>query len=184
MKGIARSALVTISALLLVSIAALATYDMLVFQPRKADIRTILQSAAPEDRDPPPSIRRYILASHRPDYPASTVVARLLVARLDVSRDGSMLAWQAHTMLWDLLVSVHLSQDEVLALYSTLSYNGSGHGLSKLSQRLYAKPMSALSESEAATIVSITWSPSRYLGNQSLLNRRRDILMARARTGR
>lgn len=171
--------MVIISALLLASIATLAAYDMVVFQPRKADIRTILQSAAAEDRDPPPSIRRYILASQRPGYP----VARLLVARLGISRDGSMFAWQAHTMLWDLLVSLHLSQHEVLALYSTLSYNGSDHGLSKLSQRLYAKPMSALSESEAATVVAITWSPSLYLGNRPLLDRRRDILMARAGAG-
>lgn len=183
MKGIARSAMAIISALLLAPIAALAAYDMVVFQPRKADIRTILHLAAVEDRDPPPSIRRYILASQRPGYPPSTVVARLLVARLGVSRDGSMFARQAHTMLWDLLVSLHLSQPEVLALYSTLSYNGSDHGLSKLSQRLYAKPMSALSESEAATVVAITWSPSLYLGNRPLLDRRRDMLMARAGAG-
>lgn len=181
MNRIAASALTAVAAVLLLAIIAFACYDAIVFQPRRAEIQALLQRAPAEDRDPPALIRRYILASHQADYPPTTAVARMLLARLDVSRDGGMPAWHARTALWDRLVWLHLSQDEILALYTTLSYNGSGHGLNQLSQRLYAKPLSALSEPEAATVVAILWSPSLYLSDRPRLDRRRDLLMARAR---
>ncbi|MEB1529268.1 transglycosylase domain-containing protein [Xanthomonas sp. WHRI 7945] len=184
MKRIAASALTAVAALLLVAIAAFACYDMVAFQPRRAEIQALLQRAPAQDRDPPALIRRYILASHQADYPPTAAVARMLLARLDVSRDGGMLAWHARTVLWDRLVWLHLSQDEIMALYTTLSYNGSGYGLSQLSQRLYAKPLSALSEPEAATVVAILWSPGLYLSDRSRLDRRRDLLMARAQAAR
>lgn len=182
MKNIAGWALKTTAALLLASVFAIAAYDILVFQPRQMDIQAFLQRAPPEDRDPPASIRRYIAAAHRPGYPPSTVVARLLLAHLDTPHNQNALSWHARSMLWELLVSLHLSQDEILALYSTLSYNGSGHGISQLSQKLYSKPASALSDAEAATVVAILWAPGLYLHDTSRLERRRDLLLARART--
>ncbi|WP_369934112.1 transglycosylase domain-containing protein [Xanthomonas tesorieronis] len=169
--------------LLLLAAAAFATYDMQVFQPRRTQIDALLQRAPAEDRAPPALIRRYILAAHPPGAPSSNV-ARMLLARLEVSREHGMLQSHMHELLWSLLVKLHLSQDEILGLYAALSYNGAGHGLSQVSQRLYAKPLSALSEPEAATVVAVLWSPQIYLRDRTRLERRRDLLMARARAVR
>ncbi|MBD7922671.1 transglycosylase domain-containing protein [Xanthomonas bonasiae] len=182
MKSIALSTLKSVAALLLASIAAIAAYDVLAFQPRQMEIRALLNRVPPEDRDPPASIRRYIDAAHRSTYPPSTAVARLLLARLGTPRHENALSWHVRVVVWDLLVSLHLSQDQILALYSTLSYNGVGHGISQLSQKLYAKPASALSDAEAATVVAILWAPGLYLHDKSRLERRRDLLLARAQT--
>ncbi|WP_369940219.1 transglycosylase domain-containing protein [Xanthomonas medicagonis] len=184
MRRIATSGLAAIAALLLVAFAAFVSYDMRVFQPRQAQIQALLQRAPAEERVPPALIRRYILATYATGASPSSSVARMLLGRLEVTREQSMLGWHTHEVLWDLLVRLHLSQDEILGLYATLSYNGAGYGLSQLSQRLYAKPLSALSEPEAATVVAVLWWPQAYLRDRARLERRRDLLMARAREAR
>lgn len=184
MRGIAASALATIVVLLVAAVAAFAAYDVWVFQPQRVRIDALLQGAPAEDRAPPALIRRYVLAAHESGAPPSSSVARMLLARLEVSHGHGMLGWHMHELLWDLLVRLHLPQDEILGLYATLSYNGAGHGLSQLSQRLYARPLSALSEPEAATVVAVLWSPPTYLRDRARLERRRDLLMARARAVR
>jgi hypothetical protein len=183
MRRSATSVLMAIAALLLVALAAFVSYDMRVFQPRRAQLQALLQQASPEERAPPASIRRYLLASDPSGQPPSAAVARMLVARFGVSR-GGMLAWHAHTLLWERLLLLHLSQDEILALYGSLSYNGFGHGLSGLSQRLYAKPLRALSDPEAATVVAVLWAPVPLLRDAERLERRRALLMERARAAR
>lgn len=184
MRSTATSALTATALLLLLAVAAFATYDMQVFQPRRTQIDALLQRAPAEDRAPPALIRRYLLAAHPSGAQPTSNVARMLLARLEVSRERGMLDWHMHEFLWSLLVRLHLSQDETLGLYAALSYNGAGHGLSQLSQRLYAKPLSALSEPEAATVVAVLWSPQIYLRDRVRLERRRDLLMARARAAR
>lgn len=67
----------------------------------------------------------------------------------------------------------------MLALYSALSYNGVGYGLNDLSQRLFEKPLSALSEHEAATVVAVLAAPDIYLRDPIRLERRRDVLLSR-----
>lgn len=184
MRRIAGSALTAVAVVLLLAVAAFATYDMQVFQPRRTQIDALLQRAPAEDRAPPALIRSYLLAAHPSGAHPTGTVARLLLARLEVSRGRGMFEWHMRELLWSLLLSLHLSQDEILGLYATLSYNGAGHGLSQLSQRLYAKPLSALSEPEAATVVAVLWSPQLYLRDRARLERRRELLMARARAAR
>ena len=180
MKRIARLALGATAALFLLPVISFLAYDAVVFQPRQAEIQALLDRAPPEDRNPPAAIRRYILAAHIGGAPPSTHVARQLLTHLDMPRNKGMLGWHARFALWDRLVSLHMPQDKVLALYSTLSYNGAGYGLSALSQRLFSKPLSALSEPEAATVVAVLWAPSMYLRDQRRLEQRRDTLLARA----
>ncbi|MBL0162513.1 MAG: transglycosylase domain-containing protein [Xanthomonadales bacterium] len=171
-----------IAALLLLPVVAFFAYDVAVFQPRRTEIQALLDGAPPEDRNPPESIRRYILAAHAGGAPPSTHVARQLLIHLDMSSNKGI-GWHARLALWDRLVLLHLSQDNVLSLYSTLSYNGAGYGLSELSQRLFSKPLSALSESEAATVVAVLWAPSIFLRDERRLEERRDMLLARAQRG-
>lgn len=183
MKHIARFALATVAALALLPALALVSYDALIFQPRQPDIQALLDRADPEDRNPPPLIRRYVLVAHQNGAPPSTHVARQLLTRLGMTNNKIMLGWHARFALWDRLVSLHMSQDRIVALYCTLSYNGTGYGLSSLSQRLFSKPPSALSEPEAATVVAVLWAPGMYLNNPKRLAQRRDTLLAMARGG-
>lgn len=183
MKRTARFALLTIAALVMFLAIAFFSYDALVFQPRQPDVQAFLDRAQPEDRDPPILIRRYILAAHENGSPPSTHVARQLLAHLGLTSNDGMLGWHARFALWERLVSMHMSQDRIIALYCTLSYNGSGYGLSSLSQHLFSKPLSALSEREAATVVAVLWAPDVYLKDPTRLAQRRDTLLARARRG-
>jgi len=121
MKRIARFALGTVLALLLLPLVAFLAYDALVFQPRQAEIQGLLDRAPPEDRNPPVFVRRYIRAAHKTGAPLSTHVARQLITHLDMPRNKHMFGWHARTALWDRLVSLHMSQNKILALYSTLS---------------------------------------------------------------
>lgn len=166
---------------LLAPIVGLLAYDVLVFQPRQSEIQALLDRARPDDRNPPALIRRYILVAHRDGAPPAAHVARLLLTRFDLPREKGMLRWHATSAVWTYLVSLHMSQEQILAVYSALSFNGEGYGISALSQRLYSKAPSALSESEAAMVVAVLWAPSFYAADKSRLERRRDALLARNR---
>lgn len=179
MKRMTKFALSIVAAIVLLPVLAFLAYDVLVFQPYQSTIQSLLERAQPEDRNPPALIRRYISASHQQGAWTTTHVARQLIIQLKHPyREG--LGWQVSVILWDRLVALHLSEDTLLGLYCTLSTNGINHGLSSLSQHLFAKPLSALSESEAATVVAVLAMPSLYLREPQRLERRRDALMKRA----
>lgn len=81
------------------------------------------------------------------------------------------------------MVSLHMSQEQILALYASLSFNGADYGISSLSRRLYSKPPSSLSEPEAATVVAILRAPTYCKANSPRLERLRDTLIARSHAG-
>jgi hypothetical protein len=181
MKRFAKVLAALLAMLLLLPVFAFLGYDALVFLPRRDDIEAVLASADPQDRTPPPNIRLYIAAMHKRGASTSAVVARQLHARFLPRKD--MLRWHMRGILWERLVSLHLSQDEIIGLYSTLAYNGQGHGLNALSHRLFAKPLSALSDQEAATVVAYTWGPTYYANHPDLLEARRDKLLSEIQGG-
>jgi hypothetical protein len=181
MKRLAKALVGLLATLLLLPVFAFLAYDAFVFSPHRDDIQAVLASADPQDRTPPPKIRSYIAVMHQKGAPTSAVVARQLHARF-LPRKG-MLRWHMRSILWERLVALHLSQDEIIGLYSTLAYNGQGHGLNALSHRLFAKPLSALSDREAATVVAYTWGPSLYAHHPDLLEARRDKLLSGSRGG-
>ncbi|MFC0153223.1 transglycosylase domain-containing protein [Xanthomonas dyei] len=167
---------------LVLPILVVVAYDVFVFSPRLGDIRAILVSADPFDRSPPPNIRRYIQVLHRGDAAPSALVAMRLRKRF---LPGSTGFWsRMGELLWGKLLWLHLSQDEVIALYSTLAYNEQGNGLNALSHHLFAKPLNTLTEQEAATVVAYTWAPSIYRLHPERLVGRRDGLIQRARSRR
>lgn len=175
MKRLAKALVILLAALILLPAFAFLAYDAFVFWPLRDDIRTILANADPLDRTPPPNIRAYIAAMHREGAPAPSVVARQLHGRF-LPR-GNALRWHMRDLLWGRLVSLHLSQDEIMGLYSILAPNGRGHGLNALSHRLFSKPLSALSDREAATVVAYIWAPSVFAHRLDLLEARRDKLL-------
>jgi hypothetical protein len=181
MKRLAKILAAFVAALIVLPVFAFLAYDALVFWPHRDDIQEILVNADPLDRSPPPKIRAYLQAQHQ-DASPSVMVARQLHSRF-LPHKG-MLRWHMQGVLWEQLVSLHLSQDETLGLYSTLVYNGRGYGLSALSNRMFAKPLSALSDQEAATVVAYTWGPSLYAHYPDRLQARRDLLLSRVRERR
>jgi len=181
MKRLAKILAAFVAALILLPLFAFLVYDALVFWPHRDDIQAILLDADPLDRSPPPKIRTYIQAQHQQGGSPSAMVARQLHSRF-LTREG-MLRWHIRGLLWEQLVSLHLSQDEILGLYSTLVYNGQGHGLNALSNRMFAKPLSSLSDQEAATVVAYTWGPSLYAHHPDRLQVRRDKLLSSVRGG-
>jgi len=181
MKKVAILLIAIFASSVLLAIGAFFAYDAFVFQPHRAEISEILSQAPPEDREPPPKIRRYISASHQTGSPPSVSVARILVVRF-LPDDGNI-RWHSRNLLWDALVRLHFSQDEIVGLYSTLSYNGHGIGLSSLSNHLFSKPLSSLNDQEAATVVAYIRAPIFYANHPDLLASRRALLLSRASSG-
>ncbi len=178
MKRRAKVLIALVCTLMLSPAVAFLIYDALVFWPHRDHMRTVLENADPLDRSPPAKVRAYIRAQHDGALP-SAVVARQLHSRW-LPRRG-MLDWHVRSFLWERLVSLHLSQDEVLGLYASLAYNGKGQGLNSLSQRLFTKPLDALSDEEAAMVVAFTWASDLYAQHPERLRARTDILLSRAR---
>ena len=184
MRRLAKAATLLIAAILLIPLLAFFTYDALVFWPHRDEIESILAKADPLDRTPPPSIERYIRTLHRGRRPAASVeavVARHLHWRF-LPEKRSMLNWHMRGLLWERLVSIHLSQDEILGLYCTLSFNGDGQGMNALSGRLFSKPLGALSDREAATVVAFISSPGFIGRNPERLAAQRDKLIAKGKS--
>lgn len=181
MKPYLKFLVLIVAAMLVVPVFAFVAYDAFVVAPRVGDLRTILSNADPLDRSPPANIRLYIHALHSKGASPSELVAMRLHSRF-LQRSG---VFRSHIeqFLWARLISLHLSEDEVLALYSTLAYNGEGTGLNALSRRMFAKPLSDLDDREAATLVAYTRAPGVYARDPASLSERRDRLISEARSG-
>jgi membrane carboxypeptidase/penicillin-binding protein len=181
MKRGAKVLIAIVCTLLLAPAVAFLIYDALVFWPHRDEMRAVLENADPLDRSPPSKVRAYIRSQHDGALP-SAVVARQLQSRW-LPRKG-MLDWHVRSFLWERLVSLHLSQEEVLGLYATLAYNGQGQGqgMNSLSQRLFTKPLDALSDEDAAMVVAYTWAPELYAQHPERPRARTDILLSRVRS--
>ena len=166
----------SIAILLLTPVLAIAAYWAAVFLPRLDDIEAVLAAADPLDRHPPRRIRDYLVVAHADGPSIAHSASRQLTPRLlprtsNLKRIGREIAWSG-------FLSLHFSNVELMGLYSSLAYNGEGQGLNALSLRLFAKPLDALSNEEAATVVAYTWAPQVYGRSRHLLEQRRDKLMA------
>lgn len=161
----------------LLSVLAFLAYDLQVFQPCRSQIQALLQQADPQDRHPPEQIRHLIAAMHQggasPSYSVAQSLHRALLPRTNSLHDSM------RSMLWFGLMALHFSPTEMDGLYCRLASNGQGQGLNTLALRLFGQPLHALSESQAATVVAYTRSPSLYARSPEQLYIQRDRLLAR-----
>lgn len=181
MKRLAKVTFTLLVTLTLVPALVVLAYEAMVFWSHRDDIQAILDSSDPLNRMPPLKIRMYIIAQQQGGASPSALVAQQLHYRF-LPRKGT-LNWHIRSVLWERLVSLHFSPDEIFGLYSTLIFNGQGYGLNALSNRMYAKPLNALSDQEAATVVAYTWGPSLYARHADQLEVRRDKLLSKVRSG-
>lgn len=166
--------------MLVVPTCALLAYDWVVVHPRLPQVRAIVAQADAEDRHPPALMGRLLRAAHpRTTSPAGGYVTMQVLARLDAFHGSSTIHRHARTLLWQWLLSWHLTDDEWLALYSTLASNGVDQGLNRLALREFGRPLGRLSEREAAHVVAITHAPGLYLHDRKALARRGDMLLQR-----
>ena len=162
----------------LLVVAIVCIYDILYFNPYRAQIENLLTKANPEDRNPPNNISLLIKIAHKKSPSAATIVARNLLFKLTNTSKKNMLTWHLSYAMWALLVRLHLPDDRISALYCVLAYNGQDYGANELSNRLFLKPLSQLSDKESATLIAILWSPSDYLQHHNdFTNRLSDELL-------
>lgn len=164
-------------ALILPPLLMFAGYDVLVFEPRQAQIRMLASPMMHDRRELTPLVSALVQRSYRGDVAAGA--AELLIDRLQVHHVMKGEAgWQATHALWSALVSVHLSEDERVALVASGAYMGDGHyGFEAEAIARFGMPMSKLSADQAATIVALLHAPGLYQEAPAQLARRRDWLL-------
>jgi hypothetical protein len=182
MKTFLRWLLIIPALLVGAPIVAFGAYDLISFQSRTDQIQALIDNAPPEDRVPPPFVSRLVRASER--YGVSNQLARILITRLDVIPPQSHSMTRLFTeVMWLQLIQLHLSEQQQMALYCSQVYVGDyGHGLTAASTGMFHKPLSALSPTEAATIVAIPFAPKLFAQHPEVLIHRRDELLSRAST--
>ena len=178
-----RISLVVFAIFLATPVVAFFAYDLFYFQPYRAEIKTIIASASPEDRAPPPLIAKLIHASEPKGIDQH--LSRILFYHLKVSPALSGHSNHiADLLMWKQLIQLHLTEQERLSLFCSLVYSGKNEpGLSAASERLFNKPLSQLSATEAATIVALLQGPGYYERRQERLLERRDLLLKRLGVG-
>lgn len=163
--------------IILLPFIAFGAYFSLEIQPRIGDIRAVLATADKENLKPPQKVKDLIRVSVQP----SGFVARLLVSTYQKNENGVVRDRKSRLIAWYIFVDNFYSQEEVFALFCTFVDNGDGQGLNELSIRRFGRPISELSELEAAELVAYVWAPG-YMGrSRERLEKRRDLLIERTR---
>jgi hypothetical protein len=135
---------------------AFVAYDIAVFQSRVGRIDSLVAQAAPAESHPSDALRRLMFADFR--HP-SQATARILIIELGVPYYGG-LGWHRTSALWTLLVKLHLTDDERIAILAsrTIVKRGS-HGFAAGAELVFAKPLERLKEEELATLFVMARMP-------------------------
>lgn len=162
MRQAAKLGLVVITALVGAPLLSFATYDLVVFQGRREEIRAIGQRATAEEAALPPQVVALLKASWHRSGPEPIVTRQLMRELFPAPRTaGSKLGWHLTSMMWEACIHLHLSEQEQLAIIASRSYLGHDHyGFSAEAQARYGRPLSALSQHEAATLVALSRHPA------------------------
>jgi len=163
-----------------VPIALFGIYDLVSFQPRRANIRSLgMQSPLPAT----------LIALMRKDYEEngySHITARILIDRLPIEWNRKQpMSWQATFTTWTLLARLHLDEHEQFALIAANSYMGHERfGFATEAIARFGKPLASLNDEELATLVVLPHSPSMFQEETELLQIRRDRLMEKTQGNR
>ena len=178
-----RISLVVFAIFLATLVVAFFTYDLFYFQPYRAEMKAMIANASPEDREPPHLVIKLIHASEPKGIDQH--LSRILFYHFKVLPSRSIPAYRiAHQLMWQQMIRLHLTEQERMSLYCSLVYTGKNDpGLSAVAERLFNKPLSKLSASEAATIVALLQGPGYYERHQERLHKRRDLLLQRLGVG-
>ena len=175
-----------LAVVLAVLLLGVIVYDVLYFQPRRAQIERLVASATEEERSPPKTVVRLMCAdrtdptglrTNHVSLHASQVLIHELKVRDGIAESG---VFQTVGALWWLLTWTHLSEQQQTALIASRLNMGRGlRGYSAASSALFNRPLGLLSAEEAATIVALPFMPGRYHSHPEDLARRRDSLLSK-----
>lgn len=165
-----KAALSGIGCVVCLPVAAFLLWDTVAFRPHLAGINRILAQADREDRQLTPAIHRLLDAS---TGSVSSHAGSMLCWRLD-PRPGNR---HGTRVLWALSVKLHFDPDERDALFATLAWNGTDHGLDRHARRTYGRPLSGLTDREAASVVAWIHAPGYYLRRPEQLQVRTEALL-------
>lgn len=136
-------------------------YDLVQFQPRRHEIDALLEADGPE-KNPPPSLLRLQRADARGHI--TVAATRSLLQELD--RGSARLTTAAYvrrSLLWHLLVKIHLSDDEQFLVERRLAFFGKDlRGYEAGSRSIFGRSLDRLSEQELAELVVIARWPTRF----------------------
>lgn len=136
----------------LMSTILITWYDIVRFQPRRAEIANFLATANRSDRDPPDLLTQIILVDYDHYRLAKYVARQLLFQFKDVGSDG--VGWHIRYAIWIQLVRFHYSEKEMVGLFSTLAEKDRVMGLENLSRKYFEKSVYQLNEDECAMLVA------------------------------
>jgi len=165
---------------LLFSIIAIGSH--IAFKLQESDIYALMDRSAPGNKNPPALLRQLVKISHSKGTSLESVVARKVLDGLQGENTERAIFWKVKYFIFSTLVKIEIPDEDIYGFYLALSFNGVNYGAEELSQRLFAKNLSSLSEEESAEIAVILWSPSQY-EDATVIKRRRDELVARFREG-
>ena len=174
-----------VAVIVLVPLLCFAYYDLTEFQPRRDEIAKVIADAHPDERSPPAMLRRLQLTEYRGDL--SWGAARLLLYTLDVPDKwlrGSN--WHMHGALWWVLVRVHLSEQEQMAIHCSRTFLGRrSYGFEAGARAYFERPLDQLTDAQLATLVVVARWPSRWNrpGDFDEIAAPRDRLLAHTRSG-
>jgi membrane carboxypeptidase/penicillin-binding protein PbpC len=143
---------------------------------RRGEIASIVEHAAPLDRQPSERVLRMLKVSQQ--YGGSSAHAAMLLAnKLDALSDQRGLQWHANSLLWWSLVRLHLTEEEQVIVILALAPTGKKRrGFTSTSLVLYQRQPADLSLAEVATIIALIRMPSARAG---MLEQTREMLLAR-----
>jgi hypothetical protein len=163
-----------------VPVALFSLYDLVSFQSRRAEIRSLAMQAA---------LPAALVAMMRANYEKngySHITARILIDKLPIAwnHTGAM-GWQATYATWTLLARLHLDEREQFALIAANSYMTHGRfGFAAEAMARFGKPLTSLNDKELATLVVLPRSPGMFQEELELLQIRRDRLLEKIQGNR
>lgn len=155
------------------------TFDRLVVLPAIEKANTLLSAAAPSERNPPESLKQLLLSSL--GSRVKFLVARDVLVAPPSQIEGMQTTSRQFTELGvGLLLLLHLSEKEILALHVSQAYMGTGvRGFSQASLRYANTPLENVTLAQAARLVVISYAPSTYLSNPERLEHRAQAILSK-----
>ncbi|WP_440904832.1 transglycosylase domain-containing protein [Catenovulum sp. SX2] len=184
MKVLRNTILILVTIILLVPLGTISYFYFDEFRPKQKFIQLIIDGAGREDANPPHTVTYFIEVSHTEIFGQSTWtkwVARQLSVKLNLNHRKTITRHISQVSWW-LLLNIKHSKKELFTIYCSLANQWNNESLNELSLRLINKPLSKLSEGEAAKIIAYLYAPSYFSKYPEKLEARAKALLGKKKT--
>jgi len=144
------------------ALVTLGGYDLVEYEPRRAEVQALLERAAPAERSPPPVLRDLQRADARGQIHMRAT--RMLLYELDHDAPPMRTVDRLRReLMWTQLVKIHLSTEEQLLIDRSRVFLGQRtYGFEAGARSVFGRPLDRLSDQELAELVVIARWPSRF----------------------